>query len=156
MKKKEVLWQCHAKCCKSKTTKDSRTQSSDFLCAYRFFLITVPFMQLWEFAIWFTYHSATYLWRLTVTLIWWSLATRSSFLHCIITVYFLFYLRRGNRGQSSLRELLQPLVEGVLNDKNLSINTNPLEVYKAWINQMESETGEARYQMLILSAHLLF
>lgn len=42
-------------------------------------------------------------------------------------------------------ELLQPLVEGILNDKNLSINTNPLEVYKAWINQMESETGEARY-----------
>lgn len=71
-------------------------------------------------------------------------------------IFFLFYLRRGNRGQSSLRELLQPLVEGVLNDKNLSINTNPLEVYKAWINQMESETGEARYQMLILSAHLLF
>ena len=59
---------------------------------------------------------------------------------------FLFHLPRGTRGQSSLRELLQPLVEGVLNDKNLSINTNPLEVYKAWINQMESETGEARYK----------
>ena len=55
-------------------------------------------------------------------------------------------LNRGQKGQSSLRELLQPLVEGVLKDKNLSINTNPLEVYKAWINQMESETGEARYR----------
>ena len=53
---------------------------------------------------------------------------------------------RGQKGQSSLRELLQPLVEDVLNDKNLSINTNPLEVYKAWINQMESETGQARYE----------
>ena len=59
---------------------------------------------------------------------------------------FLSHLHRGTKGQSSLREVLQPLVEGVLNDKNLSINTNPLEVYKAWINQMESETGEARYE----------
>lgn len=74
-------------------------------------------------------------------------------------IYILFYyysnqyysgLLRGNRGQSSLRELLQPLVEGVLNDKNLSINTNPLEVYKAWINQTESETGTARYECIPL------
>ena len=59
-------------------------------------------------------------------------------------VLYLLDVFRGQKGQSSLRELLQPLVEGVLNDKNLSINTNPLEVYKAWINQMESETGQAR------------
>ena len=58
----------------------------------------------------------------------------------------IILLNRGQKGQSSLQELLHPLVEGVLNDKNLSINTNPLEVYKAWINQMESETGEARYR----------
>ncbi|XP_022784321.1 ras GTPase-activating-like protein IQGAP1 [Stylophora pistillata] len=58
-------------------------------------------------------------------------------------IRMLVHFNRGTRGQSSLRELLQPLVEGVLNDKNLSINTNPLEVYKAWINQMESETGTA-------------
>lgn len=62
-------------------------------------------------------------------------------------VCFILLLYRGQKGQSSLRELLQPLVEGVLNDKNLSINTNPLEVYKAWINQMESETGQARYSL---------
>ena len=54
------------------------------------------------------------------------------------------FVLRGQKGQSSLRELLQPLVEGVLRDKSLSINTNRLEVYKAWINQMESETGQAR------------
>lgn len=58
-------------------------------------------------------------------------------------IRMLVHFNRGTRGQSSLRELLQPLVEGVLNDKNLSINTNPLEVYKAWINQTESETGTA-------------
>lgn len=62
-------------------------------------------------------------------------------------VCFILLLYRGQKGQSSLRELLQPLVEGVLNDKNLSINTNPLEVYKAWINQVESETGQARYSL---------
>ena len=62
-------------------------------------------------------------------------------------VCFILFLYRGQKGQSSLRELLQPLVEGVLNDKNLSINTNPLEVYKAWINQRESETGQARYSL---------
>lgn len=60
---------------------------------------------------------------------------------------FILLLYRGQKGQSSLRELLQPLVEGVLNDKNLSINTHPLEVYKAWINQRESETGQARYSL---------
>lgn len=65
---------------------------------------------------------------------------------CLVCLILL--LNRGQRGLSSLRELLQPLVEGVLNDKNLSINTNPLEVYKAWINQMESETGEARYSLI--------
>lgn len=67
-----------------------------------------------------------------------------------ITNQYYSGLLRGTRGQSSLRELLQPLVEGVLNDKNLSINTNPLEVYKAWINQTESETGTARYECIPL------
>ena len=28
-------------------------------------------------------------------------------------------------------------------DKNLVINTSPVEVYKQWINQMETETGES-------------
>ncbi|XP_072038418.1 ras GTPase-activating-like protein IQGAP1 isoform X2 [Amphiura filiformis] len=50
---------------------------------------------------------------------------------------------RGAKGQSSLRELLQPLVKSVLEDKSLNINTNPVEVYKAWISQTETETGEA-------------
>lgn len=58
-------------------------------------------------------------------------------------IRMVVHFNRGQKGQSSLRELLQPLVEGVLHDKNLSINTNPIEVYKAWINQMESETGQA-------------
>ncbi|XP_033108850.1 ras GTPase-activating-like protein IQGAP1 isoform X3 [Anneissia japonica] len=50
---------------------------------------------------------------------------------------------RGAKGQSSLRSILQPLVKEVMDDKNININTNPVEVYKAWINQKETETGEA-------------
>lgn len=50
---------------------------------------------------------------------------------------------RGQKGQSSLRDILQPLVKGVMDDKTLNINTNPVEVYKQWINQMETQTGEA-------------
>ena len=38
------------------------------------------------------------------------------------------YFYRNQRGQSALRELLQPLVKGVLDDRKLIINTNPVEV----------------------------
>lgn len=92
--------------------------------------------------------------RLTLTLMKWAVRSNQEFCLSGKTNKDNFLpLHRGTRGQSSLRDLLQPLVEGVLNDKNLSINTNPLEVYKAWINQMESETGEARYECIIVCLH---
>ncbi|CAB4017386.1 ras GTPase-activating IQGAP1, partial [Paramuricea clavata] len=50
---------------------------------------------------------------------------------------------RGTRNQGSLRELLQPLVQTVLDDSTLNTSTNPVEIYKNWINQQESETGQA-------------
>uniref|UniRef100_UPI00358E305C ras GTPase-activating-like protein IQGAP1 n=1 Tax=Myxine glutinosa TaxID=7769 RepID=UPI00358E305C len=50
---------------------------------------------------------------------------------------------RGHRGQTAMRKLLAPLVKEILEDKSLNINTNPVEVYKLWVNQMESQTGEA-------------
>ena len=56
-----------------------------------------------------------------------------------------FLLCRNARGQGSLRELLNPLVKEIVENKTLLINTNPVEVYKAWINQFESESGKARY-----------
>ena len=34
------------------------------------------------------------------------------------------------------------MVKQVLEDSKLKINTNPVEVYKSWVNQMESETGQ--------------
>uniref|UniRef100_A0A8C4SZ75 IQ motif containing GTPase activating protein 2 n=1 Tax=Erpetoichthys calabaricus TaxID=27687 RepID=A0A8C4SZ75_ERPCA len=50
---------------------------------------------------------------------------------------------RGARGQNALRQLLAPVVKEIIEDKSLSINTNPIDVYKAWVNQLETTTGEA-------------
>ncbi|XP_029017889.1 ras GTPase-activating-like protein IQGAP2 isoform X2 [Betta splendens] len=49
---------------------------------------------------------------------------------------------RGARGHNSLRQLLAPVVKDIIEDKNLGINTNPVDVYKAWVNQLETATGE--------------
>lgn len=38
---------------------------------------------------------------------------------------------------------LNPFVVQVLNDKNLSIETNPIDIYKSWRNQIEMETGRS-------------
>jgi hypothetical protein len=39
--------------------------------------------------------------------------------------------------------MLGPLINRVLEDKTLHINTNPVEIYKQWVNQMEFETGRS-------------
>ncbi|XP_065671327.1 ras GTPase-activating-like protein IQGAP1 isoform X1 [Hydra vulgaris] len=57
-------------------------------------------------------------------------------------IKMIVHFNRGSKGQTSLRDILSPLVKEVITDKNLVINTNPTEVYKQWINQMESETGK--------------
>lgn len=36
------------------------------------------------------------------------------------------------------------LILQVLSDNNMQINTNPVEIYKTWINQLEMNTGQAR------------
>lgn len=51
---------------------------------------------------------------------------------------------RGARGHNTLRQLLAPVVKDIIENKNLGINTNPVDVYKAWVNQLETATGEAR------------
>lgn len=51
---------------------------------------------------------------------------------------------RGARGHNTLRQLLAPVVKDIIEDKTLGINTNPVDVYKAWVNQLEMATGEAR------------
>lgn len=52
---------------------------------------------------------------------------------------------RGARGQTTLRQLLGPVVKEIMEDKSLIINTSPVDVYKAWVNQLEMQTGEARW-----------
>ncbi|XP_078316270.1 ras GTPase-activating-like protein IQGAP1 isoform X2 [Crassostrea virginica] len=58
-----------------------------------------------------------------------------------LVVKMIVGFNRNQRGQNSLREMLNPLIIEVIEDKNLRINTNPVEVYKAWVNQTETSTG---------------
>lgn len=51
---------------------------------------------------------------------------------------------RGARGQNTLRQILAPVVKEIMEDKSLNIKTDPVDIYKSWVNQMESQTGEAR------------
>lgn len=44
-------------------------------------------------------------------------------------------------GHSCLRELLEPLVINILEDETLHLSTDPVEVYKRWVNEQETTTG---------------
>uniref|UniRef100_A0A3Q3X7W2 Uncharacterized protein n=1 Tax=Mola mola TaxID=94237 RepID=A0A3Q3X7W2_MOLML len=50
---------------------------------------------------------------------------------------------RGARGQNALRQILAPVVKEIMEDKTLNIKTDPVDIYKSWVNQMETQTGEA-------------
>ncbi|XP_069463247.1 ras GTPase-activating-like protein IQGAP3 isoform X1 [Ambystoma mexicanum] len=58
----------------------------------------------------------------------------------VVKLVVSFY--RNGRGQNALREILGSVVRDVLQDKTLNIRTNPVDIYKSWINQMESQTGK--------------
>ncbi|XP_012941932.1 ras GTPase-activating-like protein IQGAP1 isoform X2 [Aplysia californica] len=60
-----------------------------------------------------------------------------------LVVKMIVGFNRNQRGQNALKEMLSPLITSVIEDRNLRINTNPVEVYKAWVNQTESSTGKA-------------
>ncbi|KAM4736638.1 ras GTPase-activating-like protein IQGAP3 isoform 2-T2 [Anableps anableps] len=57
----------------------------------------------------------------------------------VIKMLVNFY--RHARGQNALRDSLGPALQDVLLDHTLSIRTDPVEVYKTWINQTETQTG---------------
>ncbi|XP_037640441.1 ras GTPase-activating-like protein IQGAP3 isoform X2 [Sebastes umbrosus] len=57
----------------------------------------------------------------------------------VIKMLVNFY--RHARGQNALRESLGPALQDVLLDRSLSIRTDPVDVYKTWINQTETQTG---------------
>lgn len=60
----------------------------------------------------------------------------------VIRLVVSFY--RNARGQNALRHILAGPVQEVLQDKTLSIRTDPVDIYKAWINQTESQSGHRR------------
>ncbi|XP_070822093.1 ras GTPase-activating-like protein IQGAP3 [Chaetodon trifascialis] len=58
----------------------------------------------------------------------------------VVKMLVNFY--RHARGQNALRESLGPALQDVLLDRTLSIRTDPVDVYKTWINQAETQTGQ--------------
>ncbi|KAM3967909.1 ras GTPase-activating-like protein IQGAP1 [Aphomia sociella] len=51
-------------------------------------------------------------------------------------------LSRQLSGLNSLQSIIGPLVEKMLKDKDLNIETGPVEIYKAWRNETEMKTGQ--------------
>ncbi|KAE8588354.1 hypothetical protein XENTR_v10022477 [Xenopus tropicalis] len=58
----------------------------------------------------------------------------------VIRLLVSFY--RSARGQNALRHILGNVVKEVIQDKTLNIRMNPVEIYKTWINQVETQTGK--------------
>ncbi|XP_075700515.1 ras GTPase-activating-like protein IQGAP3 [Rhinoderma darwinii] len=58
----------------------------------------------------------------------------------VIRLLVSFY--RSARGQNALRQILGNVVKEVLQDKTTNIRINPVEIYKSWVNQVESQTGK--------------
>ncbi|XP_036297872.1 ras GTPase-activating-like protein IQGAP3 isoform X1 [Pipistrellus kuhlii] len=58
----------------------------------------------------------------------------------VVRLVVRFY--RNGRGQSALREILSKVIQDVLEDKMLSIHTDPVHIYKSWVNQTEAQTGQ--------------
>lgn len=57
----------------------------------------------------------------------------------VIKMLVNFYRHAG--GQNALRDCLGPALQDLLLEPGLSIRTDPLEVYKAWINLSETQSG---------------
>lgn len=58
----------------------------------------------------------------------------------VIKMLVSFY--RHARGQNALKDILGPAIRDVLQDRTLNIRTDPVEIYKSWVNQSESQTGQ--------------
>lgn len=59
-----------------------------------------------------------------------------------LVIKVIVSLYRKHRGENILRNLLNQTVEEFLNVKNLQLCLNPSELYKAWINKLESDSGK--------------
>ena len=58
-----------------------------------------------------------------------------------LVIKLIIQLSRQGHRVGQLRDLLGPIVERILKE-NIFINLNPVEIYKLWINQLESSSGE--------------
>ncbi|XP_077454605.1 ras GTPase-activating-like protein IQGAP3 isoform X2 [Stigmatopora argus] len=59
-----------------------------------------------------------------------------------LVVKMLVDFYRRDRGRDVLREVLGPALADVLAASETDVRTDPLEVYKSWINQSESRSGQ--------------
>ncbi|KAL1778167.1 ras GTPase-activating IQGAP3 isoform X1 [Sigmodon hispidus] len=58
----------------------------------------------------------------------------------VVRLVVRFY--RNGRGPSALQEILGKVVQDVLEDRSVSIHTDPVHLYKSWINQVEAQSGQ--------------
>ena len=58
-----------------------------------------------------------------------------------LVVKLIIQLSRQGHRVSQLRDMLGPIVERILKE-NVFINLSPVEIYKLWINQLESASGQ--------------
>eukprot|EP01135_Chromosphaera_perkinsii_P009626 Nk52_evm76s1810 gene=Nk52_evmTU76s1810 len=58
-------------------------------------------------------------------------------------IKMVVHYNRGAKERLFLRKLLRPLMLKVLDQVDLHLNTNPVDIYKSWINNTEAETGKA-------------
>lgn len=61
----------------------------------------------------------------------------------VIRMVVSFY--RNAHGQNALRQILAEPVQEVLQNRSLSIRTSPVEIYRGWINETESQSGQQRW-----------
>ncbi|PWN48300.1 hypothetical protein IE53DRAFT_203326 [Violaceomyces palustris] len=60
---------------------------------------------------------------------------------------------RGAKERKYLRDLLGPLVQGIMSDDGLDLETDPCAIYRATINQEEMETGQPSRRPLDVTFH---
>ena len=48
-------------------------------------------------------------------------------------------------GKAALREMLTPLINNILEQKDLHININPVEVYKQWIVSQKKKKEKSQF-----------
>ncbi|MCO5613981.1 hypothetical protein L7F22_068261 [Adiantum nelumboides] len=60
---------------------------------------------------------------------------------------------RGAKERQYLRDLLGPLVRGIMDDDALDLETDPCSIYRATINQEEMETGQPSQRPLEVNFH---